>query len=144
MPSNSTTETASAIEQYRQAKNDYLRLRNQAKKELLARFHQAANELFQIQQELLEDFGEKVAIPARGKKSRPAKSAKPTERKPHAADAKPPSQPAAVSPQVASLQQQLQKARKKLAETQAAGKPTKASEDRIYELEDAIRLAQAK
>jgi hypothetical protein len=38
----------------------------------------------------------------------------------------------------------LEKSRKKLAETQAAGKPTKAVEDRIYELEDELRLVQAK
>lgn len=144
---NSTSGSANAIEQYRQAKSDYLRLRNQAKKELIARFHQAANELFQIQRELLEDFGEKIAIPSKAKKSRPVKGVKASERKtPAAQTAKtaPAAGPAAVSPQVASLQQQLQKARKKLSDTQGAGKPTKATEDRIYELEDAIRLAQAK
>ncbi len=144
MSSNTTTGTPNAIEQYRQAKSDYLRLRNQAKKELLARFHQTANELFQIQQELLEDFGEKVTIPAKGKKLRPTKTAAKTPgRKASSAPAAPAPAPS-VSPQLAALQQQLQKARKKLAEVQAAGKPTKASEDRIYELEDAIRLAQAK
>jgi hypothetical protein len=133
--------TSNAIEQYRQAKNDYLRLRNQAKKELIARFHQAANELFQIQRELLEDFGEKISIPTKARKTRPNKTAKTPERK----TATPaPSAPTAISPQLASLQQQLQKARKKLGEVQAAGKPTKAMEDRIYELEDAIRLAQSK
>jgi hypothetical protein len=128
-----------AIDQYRHAKSEYLRLRNQAKKELIARFHQAASELFQIQRELLEDFGEKIAIPSKAKKSRPAKGAKKPEPK-HA-----PSEPTApASPQVVALQQQLQRARKKLADVQAAGKPTKVAEDRIYELEDAIRLAQAK
>jgi hypothetical protein len=147
MSSNSASGSSNAIEQYRQAKSDYLRLRNQAKKELIARFHQAANELFQIQRELLEDFGEKIAIPSKAKKSRPVKGVKAPERKTTTAQtAKSPQTagPAVISPQVASLQQQLQKARKKLTDTQAAGKPTKAAEDRIYELEDAIRLAQAK
>jgi hypothetical protein len=141
MSSHTPPENSGAIEQYRQAKNDYNRLRSQAKKELIARFHQAASELFQIQRELLEDFGEKLAIPTKPKRSRPAKTAKKAERK---ATASPASKAASLSPQLAALQQQLQKARKKLTETQTAGKPTKATEDRIYELEDAIRLAQAK
>lgn len=133
------SSNSNAIDQYRQAKSEYLRLRNQAKKELIARFHQAANEMFQIQRELLEDFGEKIAIPSKAKKSRAAKPAKTAERKAAAAPI-----PSVSSPHVVALQQQLQRARKKLADTQAAGKPTKAAEDRIYELEDAIRLAQAK
>ena len=137
------SQTSNAIEQYRQAKSDYLRLRNQAKKELIARFHQVANELFQIQRELLEDFGEKIAIPSKAKKSRRHKAAAVPERS-KAGSAAASTAPAKVSPELASLQQQLQKARKKLADTQAAGKATKATEDRIYEIEDAIRLVQAK
>jgi hypothetical protein len=126
-----------ALDQYRQAKNDYLKLRTQAKKELLARFNDLANELFQLQRELLEDFGEKVTIPSKAKKSRAAKPGKQTASKPQ-----PP--PAAPSPAVISLQKQIERQQKKLTETQAAGKPVKAVEDRIYELEDALRLAQAK
>jgi hypothetical protein len=125
-----------ALDQYRQAKNDYLKLRNQAKKELLARFNELANELFQLQRELLEDFGEKVTIPSKAKKSRAAKPGKQPASKPQP--------PAAPSPAVISLQKQIERQQKKLAETQAAGKPVKALEDRIYELEDALRLAQAK
>lgn len=142
MSAHTPSETSNAIEQYRQAKNEYLRLRNQAKKELIARFHQAANELFQIQRELLEDFGEKIAIPSKPRKTRPSKNVKAPERKD--AKTRAPSASQAVSPQLTAQQQQLQKARKKLAELQTAGKPTKATEDRIYELEDAIRLAQSK
>jgi hypothetical protein len=44
-------------------------------------------------------------------------------------------------PKVAQLQQRLATARKKLEDTKAAGKPTRALEDRIYEIEDALRLA---
>lgn len=125
---------STTIDQYREAKNNYLKLRNQAKKELLARFHLLGNELLQLQRELLEDFGEKVAIPSKPKKGKPgaAKSAAPTP----AAVA-----PAAPSPKTAALQKQLEKQKKKLADTQAAGKATKAIEDRIYEIEDEIRLS---
>ena len=64
---------SNTIDQYREAKNSYLKLRNQAKKELIARFHEVANEMLQIQRELLEDFGEKVPLPTKGKKPKPVK-----------------------------------------------------------------------
>jgi hypothetical protein len=130
------------IDEYREAKNTYFKLRNQAKKELIARFHELAQELLQLQRELLEDFGEKIAIPAKPKKSRgAAKLSKPGN------SASAPSAPAAAvapSPKVLQIQKQLAQQKKKLGEVQGAGKPTKAVEDRIYELEDELRLAQGK
>ncbi len=122
---------SSTIDQYREAKNTYLKLKNQAKKDLMARFNEVSAELLQIQRELLEDFGQKVAIPSKSKK--PKSGAK-------AAPATPAVQPSAKE---LSIQKQLEKARKKLADTQAAGKPAKLAEDRIYELEDELRLARA-
>jgi hypothetical protein len=119
------------IEQYREAKANYLKLRNQAKKELIARFHVLAGELLQLQRELLEDFGEKIAIPKSAKRPRVAKLAV-------AAAAPAPAAP--PSPKVAALEKQLDRQKKKLADTKTAGKPTKAIEDRIYEIEDEIRL----
>ena len=117
------------LDQYRAAKADYLKLRNQAKKELIARFNELANELLGIQRELLEDFGEKVAMPTKPKKS------------------KPPATPAVSSPapdegRVVTIQKKIDGQRKKLADLQTAGKPTKAVEDRIYELEDELKLAK--
>jgi hypothetical protein len=125
------------INEYREAKDTYFRLRNQAKKELIARFNEVAQELFQLQHELLEDFGEKVAIPSKPKKKRASKPAKTT-----AAKQSPPQ--AGASQKVVAAQKRLQQQKKKLADLQAAGKPTKTVEDRIYELEDELRLAQAK
>ena len=127
---------SSTIDQYRDAKSHYLKLRAEAKKDLLRRFQELANELLLIQRELLEDFGHKVTLPSKGKK--PKKVAAPSE------PAKAPAKSAAVSPKEAAIHKQLEKTRMKLAETQAAGKPTKPVEDRIYELEDELRLAQAK
>jgi len=127
---------STTIDQYREAKNSYLKLRTQAKKELLARFHALGNELLQLQRELLEDFGEKVAIPSKPKKGKPSAGAK-MPAVPAAAAPAPP------SPKTAALQKQLEKQKKKLAEQQAASKPTKAIEDRIYEIEDEIRLSQS-
>jgi hypothetical protein len=119
------------IEQYREAKNSYLKLRTQAKKELIARFHEVPNEMLQIQRELLEDFGEKVPLPSKGKKPRPVKKA-----------AAPVVPTAPVSAKVLAIQKQLELQKKKLAGVKESGKPTKTVEDRIYELEDELRLAQ--
>ncbi len=123
---------SSTLDQYREAKQSWLKLRNQAKKELITRFHEVAAELNQIQRELLEDFGEKVSMPAKPKKAIAKKAAASVVAAPVG-----PKQ----SPAVAALHKKLEGQQKKLAEAKAAGKPTKAIEDRIYEIEDDIRLA---
>ena len=125
---------STTLEQYREAKNSYLKLKNQAKKELIARFNELASELLQIQRELLEDFGEKIAMPAKPKKPKPAKTQ--AAAPPPAA----PEQPAAPSAKAVAIQKQIEAQKKKLTAAQAAGKPARAFEDRIYELEDALRL----
>jgi hypothetical protein len=128
---------STTLEQYREAKQNWLKLRNQAKKELIARFHELSAEILQVQRELLEDFGEKVVIPTKPKK---AAAKKPSAAAATAAPVQATLTP--VSPTVAALQKKLDAQQKKLAEAKAAGKPTKAIEDRIYELEDDIRLAE--
>ena len=117
------------LDQYRAAKADYLKLRNQAKKELIARFNELANELLNIQRELLEDFGEKIAMPAKGKKKQ-------------SATASAASSPTPNEKKVAAIQKQIDAQKKKLSDLQAAGKPTKPVEARLYELEDELKLAQ--
>jgi hypothetical protein len=116
------------IDQYREAKATYEKLHNQAKKELIARFNQLANELLQIQRELKEDFGHKVVIPTKGKVSaRPVKVAV-----------------AAPNPQIAVLEKKVAAEKVKLEKAVAAGKPEKVIQDRIYELEDELRLIKEK
>jgi hypothetical protein len=132
------TPTSTTIDQYREAKNQYLKLKNQAKKELIARFNALASELLQVQRELLEDFGEKVSMPA---KPSAAKKPKPPAASPAAAAAAPAPTPANGA-KAATLTRQLDKQKKKLEELKAAGKPAKTVEDRIYELEDELRLLQ--
>ena len=129
---------STTIDQYREAKNSYLKLRNQAKKELIARFNEIATELLQLQRELLEDFGEKIALPSKSSKLRPGKA------KPAVVKTEAPHAPSVPSPKIAALQKQIEKHKKKLAETLAAGKPVKVMEDRIYELEDDLRLLKEK
>lgn len=156
LPLMSTT-----LNQYREAKQNWLKLRNQARKELIARFHEVAAELLQIQKELLEDFGEKVSMPLKAKKATAKKAAplsvglpvaapvvvKPAPVAVKAAPAPlktPAASPAAKSAPVAvALRKKLDAQNRKLVEAKAAGKPTKAIEDRIYEIEDDIRVAQS-
>lgn len=130
---------STTLEQYREAKSSYLKLKNQARKELIARFNGLASEMLQIQRELLEDFGEKVAIPSKPKKAavRPAAASAPAPEPPAA-------EPAPPSPKTKALQKQLAKLQQKLAEAKAAGKPTKALDDKIYEVEDELKLLAQK
>jgi hypothetical protein len=119
------------IEQYREAKAAYQKLHNQAKKELIARFHQLSAELLLIQRELKEDFGHKIAIPAKGKVVRAPRPAGP---KVEAV--------AAPNPKIAVLEKRVATEKVKLEKAAATGKPEKAIKDRIYELEDELRLTK--
>jgi hypothetical protein len=123
------------LEQYRAAKADYLKYRNQARKELIARFNELANELLRIQQELLDDFGEKIAMPSKARKNKPSKPSTGSSKGVTEASASP-------SPKVVAIQKRLATQKKRFEELKAEGKPTKAAEDRIYELEDELRLAK--
>jgi hypothetical protein len=122
---------SNTIDQYREAKAAYQRLHNQAKKELIARFNQLAAELFLIQKELKDDFGHKVTIPAKGKVVRTVR----------AVAAKAP-EPAVPNPKIASLEKRIVAEKLKLEKAAAAGKPDKPIKDRIYELEDELRLTR--
>lgn len=128
----------STIDQYREAKATYEKLQSQAKKDLLARFQELANELLRIQKELREDFGTKVAIPSKRKPvrrgSKPAPPPKAAPQK-HAA-------PEPPNPAIARTEKKLATQRRKLEEAVKAGGDSKAIKDRIYELEDELRLAR--
>jgi hypothetical protein len=162
-----STLMSSTIDQYRDAKSQYLKLRAEAKKDLLRRFQELANELLLIQKELIEDFDHKVSMPAKGKK--PKKAAPAPQPKPvrAAAPVKAPAPASApkstpspknstakdaplfavkdeFSAEEANILKHIEKNKKKLAEAQTAGKPTKPIEDRLYELEDELRLVQSK
>jgi hypothetical protein len=160
---------SSTIDQYREAKAQFMKLRAEAKKDLLKRFQELANELLLIQQELAEDFDHKVTLPAKGKKPKKHAAATPAPTPvrgsaPTPAKAPPPparSVPAPVrnsspkdaplfavkddlSAEEANILKHIEKNKKKLSEAQAAGKPTKPIEDRLYELEDELHLVQSK
>jgi len=133
----SDTNMPNTIDQYREAKTSYLKLKNQAKKELIARFNELAGELLQVQRELREDFGEKIVMPAKPKKPRAGKTAA-------AESMSAPPEDAGAEKKTGLLEKRLERAKQKLAETKAAGKPTKLLEDKVYEIEDELRLLAAK
>ena len=120
----------SSLDQYREAKNTYLKLQTQAKKDLIARFHELASELLQVQAELKTDFGVKLTIPAKPK----ARKATKTAPKPMPAPE--------PSPKLVALEKRLSGYKQKLEEGVKAGKDVKLIKDKIYEVEDAIRLAK--
>ncbi len=126
---------SNTIEQYREAKNTYLKLQAQAKKDLLTRFHQLEDELLQVQRELRDDFGLKVAIRAKPKSGR-VRKLPPVKRESE--------KPIENSPAIAGIEKRLALQRRKLEEAGKAGKPEKSIRDRIYELEDELRLSKEK
>ena len=126
---------SNTIEQYREAKNTYLKLQAQAKKDLLTRFHQLEDELLQVQRELREDFGVRVAIRAKPKSGR-GRKAVPAKREP--------GKPIENSPEIARIENKLALQRRKLEEAGTTGRPEKSIRDRIYELEDELRLSKEK
>ncbi len=126
---------SNTIEQYREAKNTYLKLQAQAKKDLLSRFHQLEDELLQVQRELREDFGVKVAIRAKPKSGRARKTV-PAKRESEKVIEN--------SPQIAGIEKKLALQRRKFEEAAKAGRPEKSIRDRIYELEDELRLSKEK
>ena len=141
---------ADVISDYQKWKLQGENLRTQAKQAMETRFRELLAEAVAIAEEYRADFGAQLKPPpsvtafrfktsAKGK----AKKAKPAAEKPAAVKAAPPAKApeSKPDPKVAGLQKQLATARKKLDEAKAANAPTRKIEDRIYELEDELRLA---
>lgn len=139
------------IAEYLQWKKQGGDLRAKAKQAIEARFRELLTEAVQLAEEYRTDFGVVLAPPAAvtsfkfkagGKK--PVKKAAPAAAAPAAAPVavKAPAPVAAkADPKIAGLEKQLAAARKKLEGAKAKGVGTKNLEDRVYELEDDLRLA---
>jgi hypothetical protein len=132
------------ISEYQKWKQQGQELRTQARQAMEARFRELLAQAAQIAEEYRADFGTplKPQPPVTafryksGGRTKSRKAAKPPkpEPAPEAAPAKP-------NPKVAALQKRLATAKKKLEDAKAAGKPTRALEDRTYEIEDELRLS---
>ncbi len=134
------------ISEYQKWKQQGNTLRTRAKEAMEIRFRELLSEALQVAQEYQRDFGVALKPPApitafRFKSG--AKSAKKKAAAPTASPAKKPAAPAPAPPDAksAALLKRLDLAQKKLEAAKAAGKPTKNLEDRIYEIEDELRLS---
>jgi hypothetical protein len=136
-----------AISEYQKWKQQGENLRVQARQAMESRFRDLLTEAARISQEYQADFGTALKPPpqitafrfkaATGKGSKTAGTAKKAGK-----TAAPPASPApSADPKIASLEKRLAQARAKLDAAKAAGKPTRNHEDKIYEIEDELRLA---
>lgn len=137
------------ISEYQKWKKQGEELRLQAKQAMETRFHELLAEAVQIAMEYHRDFGAPLKPPANITAFRYKKPAdRKGKKKPSGQGGKTPepearvkAAAAPVDPKVASLQKQRSQLQKKLDVAKAAGKPTKNLDDRLYEVEDELRLA---
>ena len=139
------------INEYQKWKQQGEDLRVQAKHAMETRFRDLLSEAVHIAEEYRADFGAALKPPPavtafRYKASARPKATKPAEKTKPAAAAKTvapkPEAPAAKpNPKVAALQKRLATAKKKLEDAKAGGATTRPYEDKVYEIEDELRLA---
>lgn len=140
------------ISNYQRWKQEGEDLRAKAKQAIEARFREVLLEAVQLAEEYKHDFGKPLTPPSpvtsfkykavvrTASKSKPAsKEAPPQASRSKSAAPAPNEKP---DPAVTALTKKLAAARKKLEAARAAGRPTKNFEDRVYEVEDELRLAQ--
>jgi hypothetical protein len=135
------------ISDYQKWKQQGETLRGQAKQAMESRFRELLSQAVQIAEEYRADFGVplkptapvttfryKPSAKAKARKVGKKVTVKPPEPRPEQPAAKP-------DPKVTQLQKRLATAKTKFEAAKAAGKPTRNLEDRIYEIEDELRLA---
>ena len=136
------------IAEYKKWKQQGESLRNQARRMMEARFKELLTEAAHLAAEYHADFGMALKPPpqitafrvaAGPSKSKPKTGQAPAAATPTAA----PTIEAKPSPKLAALEKKLLTAKKKLDAAKAGGGPTKVLEDRVYELEDDLRLARS-
>src|SRR5438309_132363 len=132
------------ISDYQKWKQQGEDLRVQAKQAMEARFRTLLTEAAQISEEYRADFGAQLKPPVQITAFRyktGVKSKKPASKKAAPAGAPPPAlAPAKPNPKVVSLQKRIAAAKKKLDDAKSGGSPTRPIEDKIYEMEDDLRL----
>jgi hypothetical protein len=135
------------INEYQKWKQQGEDLRVQAKNAMETRFRDLLTEAVHIAEEYRTDFGAALKPPPsvtafRFKASAKAKAKKPAGKgKPAAAAPKPEPPAAKPNPKVTGLQKRLATAKKKLEDAKAGGATTRPYEDKVYEIEDELRLA---
>jgi hypothetical protein len=137
-----------AISEYQKWKQQGETLKAQAKQAIETRFRELLVEAVKLSQEYQADFGTILKPPPpvtgfRYKTGSKSAAKKGTADK-TAASASEKKTPAPESdPKVLELKKKLAHAKRKLDVVKTSGKSTRAVEDQIYEIEDALRLATA-
>jgi len=131
------------ISEYQKWKQQGESLRVQAKQAMENRFRDLLLEAAQIGQEYHRDFGATLKPPVtitafRYKAGLKAKAKPPAKKAPVGHPSAPSSAP---NQKVAGLLKQKAGVQKKLEAAKAAGKQTRNLDDRLYEIEDELRLA---
>lgn len=138
------------ISEYQRWKQQGADLRVQARQAMETRFRELLAEAVHIAEEFRADFGGtlKVSAPVtafRYKASAKAKKGAKKAGPPVKAGAPAPKTAAAPAakpnPKVVGLQKRLATAKKKLDDAKSAGGVTRVLEDKVYEIEDELRLA---
>jgi hypothetical protein len=132
------------ITDYQKWKQQGENLRVQAKHAMETQFRELLIEAVRIAELYRSDFGAALKPPAQVTAFR-FKAAAKSKGKAAPKKAAPVPAPAApapkVDPKLTALQKKLATAKKKLEDVKAAGGATRPLEDKVYEIEDAIRLA---
>lgn len=138
------------LTEYQRWKQQGENLRTQARLAMETRFRELLSEAVSISEEYRADFGGPLKPPpiVTAFRYKPSGKHKAKKGKQAAGAAEPMRQdakPGKPDPKVARLQRRLEAAKKKLDDAKAGGAVTRLLEDRVYEIEDALRLAaQAK
>jgi hypothetical protein len=127
-----------AITEYQKWKQQGESLRLQAKQAMEIRFRDLLLEAAQIAQEYHRDFGGALKPPASVTTFRYKATAGNKAKKPAA---KTVTKASPTNPKVDELTRRRAQIQKKLEIAKAAGKPTRNLDDRLYEVEDELRLA---
>ncbi len=129
------------ISEYQKWKQHGESLRAQAKQAMETSFRDLLLQAARIAQEYHADFGTTLKPPPSITAFRYKAGAKAGSKAKKVAKAT--AAPKITDPKVVALEKRLAQARAKLEAAKAAGKPTKNLEDRIYEIEDELRLSTA-
>lgn len=137
------------ISEYQKWKQQGEDIRVKAKQAMEARFRELLVQAIQIAEEYRADFGVPLKPPpgVTAFRYKASGKVKPKKAPPRDAAAKnaamPPKAIGKANPKTVGLHKRLATTQHKLEQAKATGAPTKNLEDRIYEIEDAIRLSTA-
>ena len=130
------------ISEYQRWKQQGQGLRSNAKQAIELRFRELLTEAIQLAEEYKADFGKALTPPPSITSFRYKAGVKrPAAKKAATPAVKPVVKK--VDPAITALNKKLAGAKAKLEAAKVAGTPTKNLEDRVYELEDDLRLAQS-